>query len=135
MADPELKTIGVSLRLSRIEWRPKNRNNWRLLSAVPPPEGKRIIFLKKGLTNGKRSDIIIKLTTSAEYMRQCWNWQTGTFEGRVLYDVRVQVPFAAPFQMALKWRKYAVSEFLFLLNYMIWVLLGYYCTNFDTTTQ
>ena len=53
------------------------------------------IFHKKGLTNIKRSDIIIKLTTSAEYMRQCWNWQTGTFEGRVFNDVRVQVPFAA----------------------------------------
>ena len=75
--DPKIGTIGVCFQLSR------------------PPEGKRIIFLKKGLTNGKRSDIIIKLTTSAEYMRQCWNWQTGTFEGRVLYDVRVQVPFAA----------------------------------------
>ena len=29
-------------------------------------------------------------------MRVCWNWQTGTFEGRVLYDVRVQVPSLAP---------------------------------------
>ena len=29
-------------------------------------------------------------------MRQCWNWQTGTFEGRVLYDVWVQVPSTAP---------------------------------------
>ena len=29
-------------------------------------------------------------------MRQCWNRQTGTFEGRVSTDVRVQVPFAAP---------------------------------------
>ena len=29
-------------------------------------------------------------------MRQCWNRQTGTFEGRVSYDVWVQVPFAAP---------------------------------------
>ena len=28
-------------------------------------------------------------------MRVCWNWQTGTFEGRVLYDVRVQVPSLA----------------------------------------
>ena len=31
-------------------------------------------------------------------MRECWNWQTGTFEGRVLYDVRVQVPSRAPNQ-------------------------------------
>ena len=29
-------------------------------------------------------------------MRVCWNWQTGTFEGRVFYDVRVQVPSLAP---------------------------------------
>ena len=31
-------------------------------------------------------------------MRECWNWQTGTFEGRVLHDVRVQVPSRAPNQ-------------------------------------
>ena len=30
------------------------------------------------------------------YLRVCWNWQTGTFEGRVLHDVRVQVPSLAP---------------------------------------
>ena len=29
-------------------------------------------------------------------MRVCWNWQTGTFEGRVFHDVRVQVPSLAP---------------------------------------
>lgn len=29
-------------------------------------------------------------------MRVCWNWQTGTFEGRVSYGVRVQVPSLAP---------------------------------------
>lgn len=29
-------------------------------------------------------------------LRECWNWQTGTFEGRVLYDVRVQVSSRAP---------------------------------------
>ncbi len=29
-------------------------------------------------------------------MRVCWNWQTGTFEGRVSIDVRVQVPSLAP---------------------------------------
>ena len=28
--------------------------------------------------------------------RVCWNWQTGTFEGRVSIDVRVQVPSLAP---------------------------------------
>ena len=29
-------------------------------------------------------------------MRICWNWQTGTFEGRVQYCVWVQVPLFAP---------------------------------------
>ena len=29
-------------------------------------------------------------------MRVCWNRQTGTFEGRVLYNVWVQVPLLAP---------------------------------------
>lgn len=29
-------------------------------------------------------------------MRECWNWQTGTFEGRVVNTVRVQVPSLAP---------------------------------------
>lgn len=33
-------------------------------------------------------------------MRVCWNWQTGTFEVRVLYDIRVQVPSPAPLQIA-----------------------------------
>ena len=31
-----------------------------------------------------------------QQMRVCWNWQTGTFEGRVLYSVWVQVPLLAP---------------------------------------
>ena len=31
-----------------------------------------------------------------EYMRMCWNRQTGTFEGRVSTDVWVQVPLLAP---------------------------------------
>ena len=29
-------------------------------------------------------------------MRKWRNWQTRTFEGRVVYTVRVQVPFSAP---------------------------------------
>ena len=29
-------------------------------------------------------------------MRVCWNWQTGTFEGRVHKCVWVQVPLLAP---------------------------------------
>ena len=35
-------------------------------------------------------------------MRVCWNWQTGTFEGRVLNDVRVQVPSLAPKETVVK---------------------------------
>ena len=31
-------------------------------------------------------------------MQVCWNWQTGTFEGRVFSDVRVQVPSPAPIE-------------------------------------
>mgnify|MGYP006912199416 CR=1 FL=1 len=31
-------------------------------------------------------------------MRVCWNWQTGTFEGRVSNGVWVQVPSLAPKQ-------------------------------------
>ena len=30
-------------------------------------------------------------------MREWRNWQTRTFEGRVVYTVRVQVPFLAPY--------------------------------------
>ena len=29
-------------------------------------------------------------------MREWWNWQTRTFEGRVPPGIRVQVPFLAP---------------------------------------
>ncbi len=47
-------------------------------------------------------------------MRVCWNWQTGTFEGRVLYDVRVQVPSLAPILQSRKWLKQAIFE-IFLL--------------------
>ena len=35
-------------------------------------------------------------------MRVCWNWQTGTFEGRVFHDVRVQVPSLAPRRNGLR---------------------------------
>ena len=33
-------------------------------------------------------------------MREWRNWQTRTFEGRVVHTVRVQVPFLAPSDMA-----------------------------------
>ena len=32
------------------------------------------------------------------FMREWRNWQTRTFEGRVVHTVRVQVPFLAPQQ-------------------------------------
>ena len=38
---------------------------------------------------------IINTVVGNKYLRVCWNWQTGTFEGRVFYDVRVQVPSLA----------------------------------------
>ena len=35
-------------------------------------------------------------------MRVCWNWHTGTFEGRVSDDVRVQAPSLAPILSPLR---------------------------------
>ena len=35
-----------------------------------------------------------------ESTREWRNWQTRTFEGRVVYTVRVQVPFLAPTEKA-----------------------------------
>ena len=49
-------------------------------------------FLKKSLTKSVRMVIIIPVLN---HLRVCWNWQTGTFEGRVFHDVRVQVPSLA----------------------------------------
>ena len=46
-------------------------------------------------------------------MRECWNWQTGTFEGRVLHDVRVQVPSRAPSSL-----HFVVSYFFYALRYV-----------------
>ena len=55
-------------------------------------------FLQKVLTKKEKGSIIVNVGSRMiqRNKRQCWNWQTGTFEGRVLYDVWVQVPFAAP---------------------------------------
>ncbi len=36
------------------------------------------------------------LLSAVYFSRECWNWQTGTFEGRVSNGVRVQVPSLAP---------------------------------------
>ena len=62
--------------------------------------------------------IVLRHSTSAVNeieMRVCWNWQTGTFEGRVLHDVRVQVPSLAPVLRSQKARKSGISE-IFLLS-------------------
>lgn len=46
-------------------------------------------------------------------MRVCWNWQTGTFEVRVLYDIRVQVPSPAPNKKTVHWAVfYFIRKFL-----------------------
>ena len=47
---------------------------------------------KKGLTSGRASAIIINAVGKQKRdctlcLRQCWNRQTGTFEGRVSFDV------------------------------------------------
>ena len=52
---------------------------------------------KKGIDISKFLSIILYVAASAvAYMREWRNWQTRTFEGRVVYTVRVQVPFLAP---------------------------------------
>ena len=38
----------------------------------------------------------MQVEARAEAMREWRNWQTRTFEGRVVHTVRVQVPFPAP---------------------------------------
>ena len=43
-------------------------------------------------------------------MREWRNWQTRTFEGRVVYTVRVQVPFLAPQKTRL------MTSFLFYIT-------------------
>lgn len=60
-------------------------------------------------------DDIILLAES----RECWNWQTGTFEGRVLHDVWVQVPSRAPNKKAawiLRKSVVHVASFIFCLR-------------------
>ena len=47
-------------------------------------------------------------------MRVCWNWQTGTFEGRVHFCVWVQVPLLAPnrgFNMDLVYKVNDLSKY------------------------
>lgn len=48
-------------------------------------------------------------------MRVCWNWQTGTFEGRVSTDVWVQVPLLAPIMRCFR-QIYFICLFLYMLE-------------------
>ena len=48
-----------------------------------------------------------------DIMRVCWNWQTGTFEVRVLNGIRVQVPSPAPVE-CLDTHFRALRRFCFL---------------------
>ena len=50
---------------------------------------------KKLLTMKNNYSILLR-----HEMREWRNWQTRTFEGRVVHTVRVQVPFLAPADMA-----------------------------------
>ena len=52
-------------------------------------------FFKKLLTTRCCCDIITTLH-KVRQSREWRNWQTRTFEGRVVFTVRVQVPFPAP---------------------------------------
>ncbi len=52
--------------------------------------------------------------TKVFYMRKWRNWQTRTFEGRVVYTVRVQVPFSAP--PAVPAPNHRVSSLLFFIH-------------------
>ena len=53
-------------------------------------------FFKKGLDIFKKRCIIYLLRGTKRNSREWRNWQTRTFEGRVVHTVRVQVPFPAP---------------------------------------
>ena len=53
-----------------------------------------LIFFKKGIDNHRIFEYTIGVLKSTT--REWRNWQTRTFEGRVVHTVRVQVPFLAP---------------------------------------
>ena len=58
------------------------------------------IFKKNEKTFAKPLDILLQIVYNINValsdMREWRNWQTRTFEGRVVHTVRVQVPFLAP---------------------------------------
>ena len=60
-------------------------------------------------------------------MRQCWNWQTGTFEGRVslTYGFKSRLPHQV--RMLANPLFTRVCEFFVLCRFCVWVLFGCYC--------
>ncbi len=73
------------------------------------------IFLKKGVDKLIFICYNIKAignTDKIKQMRVCWNWQTGTFEGRVSTDVWVQVPLLAPIKRLPNGKRF----FVFILQ-------------------
>ena len=62
-----------------------------------PNKGQKAFFLKKEKTFQKAIDKRSHIEYNINVATREWrNWQTRTFEGRVVYTVRVQVPFLAP---------------------------------------
>ena len=55
-------------------------------------------------------------------MRKWRNWQTRTFEGRVVHTVRVQVPFSAP--KIDKFRQKLVDFYFFTITSSLFTLLS-----------
>lgn len=60
-------------------------------------------------------------------MRECWNWQTGTFEGRVslTYGFKSRLPHQV-IKLANPLSK-RVCELFVLCRFCVWVLFGCYC--------
>ena len=65
--------------------------------------------LKKGIDKRIRKWYNISVVESNT--REWRNWQTRTFEGRVVHTVRVQVPFLAPSKAAV-WLLYLYHKHL-----------------------
>ena len=65
---------------------------------------KKIKKISKNLLTNRRRWCIIPYVAVQQYCdtREWRNWQTRTFEGRVVYTVRVQVPFPAPKYESMK---------------------------------
>ena len=56
----------------------------------------------------------------ALYMREWRNWQTRTFEGRVVHTVRVQVPFLAPkIPSQMRWYFFYLLLYKFICHTLV----------------